>query len=145
MQCACVWLVAAHALECVQGGTATASLRNRLLVALGADLHSLLFTVGCTPAGAWAEMQFDTESGYTDPSGNATDQRAQVRVLCMTCHSLAGWLAVSSTDGGTQIKTCTGMASPAVSQTLPLLLLPIRCVPAGQPELPALLSGHGCR
>lgn len=34
-------------------------------------------------AGAWAEMQFDTESGYADPSGNATDQRAQVRGLRM--------------------------------------------------------------
>lgn len=37
---------------------------------------------GCPySAGAWAEMQFDTESGYADLSGNATDQRAQVRAM----------------------------------------------------------------
>lgn len=54
--------------------------------------------VSTTP-GAWAEMQFDTESGYADPSGNATDQRAQVSLSYLRSYQGMGVADLACVSG----------------------------------------------
>ena len=90
----------------------------------------------CRPcsAGAWAEMQFDTESGYADPSGNATDQRAQVRAVPLLPARKA---APRPAD------ECACALSALLCDACPDMAASLLLTPAGQPQLPAVVSRHG--
>ena len=99
-------------------------------------------------AGAWAEMEFDTESGYSDPTGNATDQQAQVWAAA-TMHGAHS----SPQPHSLCARACSCCCSCAVvrrrrrcSPPRPIALTCWMCHPqAGQPQLPAIVHWHGHR